>query len=374
MNVAGRLRSWAPDLRGAVVPWVVARGLVIGSLVLSRRVFDEVPQGRRPVTLGQGLFAWDGAYYRAIAEHGYSGLGRAALRFFPLFALTGRYLGAVLFGHGALALLVVANLSALGFGTLMHRLARRETGGVAVARRAAWFAALFPAAVVLVMGYADATALVLVTGCFLALRSERFATAGALGFLAALTRPLGVLLVVPALVEVWRTRHDVDAPGWVRRAAAVVGPGLGLAVYGAWVQHTRGDAWLPFSVQQRPSLRGRFVDPVTRLVRAAEDLVHGDRFGSGLHLVWALVFLALLVVVARRLPASYTWFSAATLLVALSADNLDSLERYALGAFPLLLALALVTRRPQVERAVLVASGAGLVAYAVLAFAGVTVP
>jgi hypothetical protein len=116
------------------------------------------------------------------------------------------------------------------------------------------------------------------------------------------------------------------------------------------------------------------VDPVTRLVRAAGDLVHGDRFGSGLHLVWALVFLALLVVVARRLPASYTWFSAATLLVALSADNLDSLERYALGAFPLLLALALVTRRPQVERAVLVASGAGLVAYAVLACTGVTVP
>ena len=127
-------------------------------------------------------------------------------------------------------------------------------------------------------------------------------------------------------------------------------------------------------MQKRASLRGDFVDPVTRLVDAFSDLVHGDRFGSGLHFVWAVAFLALLVVVWRKLPGSYTAFTAVTLLVALSAENLDSFERYALGAFPLLLALAIVTRRDVVERTVLTLAAGALVGYSVLVFFGVSVP
>ena len=362
------------DLRVAVVPWVVARGLVIGALLLSRHVWDEVGRGERPVQLGQGLFAWDAAYYRSIAEHGYDALPNAALRFFPLVPLAARGLGTVFLGHTGVALLVIANLSALAFGALLHRITLLETGDAGAAVRAAWFGALFPAASALVMGYADATALALAVGVFLALRTDRFALAGALGFAAGMTRPLGMLLALPALIEALRHRHGGSIGAWVRRGVAVVGPPLGLVAFLAWVGATRDDPWLPFSVQQRASLRGDFVDPVSRLFDAARDLGSGDRFGSGLHLVWILGFLALLVVVARRLPASYTAFSAVTLLVGMSAENLDSFERYALGAFPLLIGVALVTRRPQVERLALTLAAGGLVGYAVLAFFGVSVP
>src|SRR5262249_27471094 len=72
------------DFAVASVPWAIARVLVVASLALSRHIFDEVGRGPRPVPLGQGLFAWDAAYYRAIAEHGYDSLPKAALRFFPL--------------------------------------------------------------------------------------------------------------------------------------------------------------------------------------------------------------------------------------------------------------------------------------------------
>jgi Gpi18-like mannosyltransferase len=364
----------ARDFAVAAVPWAIARVLVVASLELSRHVFDEVGRGPRPVQLGQGLFAWDAAYYRAIAEHGYGDLPNAALRFFPLVPLMSRALGFAFLGNEAVALIVIANLSALVFAALLHRLALIETGDALLARRAAWYAALFPAASTLVLGYADATALALAVGMFLALRSRRFVTAGVLGYFAALARPLGVLLVVPALVEAARELRGQPAGAWVRRIAAVAGPPLGLFTFLAWVDHSRGDAFLPFSVQKRESLRGDFVDPVSRLVDAFSDLVHGDRFGSGLHFVWAIVFLALLVVVWRRLPGSYTAFTGVTLLVALSAENLDSFERYALGAFPLLLALAIVTRRDVVERAVLTLAAGALVGYSVLAFFGVSVP
>ena len=78
------------DLRVAAVPWVIGRLLVVGALALSRDLFDQIGAPPRPVALGQGLFAWDAAFYRDIAEHGYAAVGEASLRFFPLVPMLAR--------------------------------------------------------------------------------------------------------------------------------------------------------------------------------------------------------------------------------------------------------------------------------------------
>ncbi len=362
------------DLRVAAVPWVIGRFLVVGALALSRDLFDQVGAPPRPVALGQGLFAWDAAFYRDIAEHGYRAVGEASLRFFPLVPMLARGLGWIVFGHTAAALLVIANGSALVFGALLHRLALRETGDPGTARRAAWFAALFPAAAVLVLGYAEATAMMLGVVVFLGLRSRRFGWAIGAGFLAGLCRPVGVLLVIPALVEAARGWKTASTRSRVERVGAVVAPAAGAAAYLAWVGAEFGDFWKPVSLQNRATLRGGFQDPVTRTIDAVGDLFGGDRLGSGLHIVWAVFFAALLVVLIRKLPASYSLYGAATLLLGLSAHNLDSFERYCMSTFPFLLALAIVTDRDEVERGAVVLAGAGLVGYSVLAFLGVSGP
>ena len=89
----GRVVSFGRDLRVAVVPWVLARVLVVAALALSRHLFDEIGAPPRPVALGQGLFAWDAAFYRDIAEHGYRAVGEASLRFFPLVPMLGARAG-----------------------------------------------------------------------------------------------------------------------------------------------------------------------------------------------------------------------------------------------------------------------------------------
>jgi hypothetical protein len=362
------------DLRAALVPWALARVLVVGSLALTRFGVDHLEGAKRPVQLGQGLFAWDAAFYRDIAEHGYGAVGSGALRFFPLVPLLARGLGVVFVGNDAFALLVVANGSALLFGALLYRLARRETGDERTAVRAAWFAAIFPPAVALVLGYAEATFMLLSVAMFLALRRGRFAWAAPFALLAGLTRPVGMLLAIPAAIEGARGWPGASARDRVARVGAVLAAPVGSGLYLLWVRYAYGDAWLPLRIQNDRAHRGGFVDPFTRTFDGIGDLVHGDRFGSGLHVVWAAVFVVLIVVLLRRLPASYGTFAAAMLVVNLSARNLDSLERYAMSAFPLVLAVALVTRRPDVERPVLVASAAGLVGYSVLSFLGVYVP
>jgi len=361
------------DLRAAFVPWLVARALVGGALGVARYGFGELEGLRRPPALDQGLFAWDAAFYRDIAEHGY-GSARAGLRFFPLVPLLARGLGTVLAGNDALALLVIANVSALLFGALLYRLALGETADPGIATRAVWFAAVLPPALTLVMGYAEATFLLLSAAMFLAFRNRRWWWATVAGVLAGLTRPAAALLAVPAAVEAargWRSASIGDRLG---RAAAVLSPLVGTACYLVWVGREYGDTWLPFRLQSEQRRRGGFADPFSSILDGFGDLFGGDRFGSGLHVVWALAFVALVVVIARRLPASYTAYAGATVVFALSAENLDSFERYAMSAFPLALGAAMVTAREDVERPAVVLAGAGLVGYAVLAFLGRYVP
>jgi hypothetical protein len=362
------------DVRAAVVPWALARVLVVGSLALTRFGVDHVEGARRPVQLGQGLFAWDAAFYRDISEHGYGAVRSGALRFFPLVSLAARGLGVLFVGNDALALLVVANGSALLFGALLYRLARVETGDARTATRATWFAAVFPPAVALVLGYAEATFMLLSVAMFLALRRRRFAWSVPFGLLAGLTRPVGVLLALPATIEAARTWRTASLRDQVARVGAVVSAPLGSGLYLLWVRYAHGDAWLPLRIQNDRTHRGGFVDPFTRTFDGIGDVIHGDRFGSGLHVLWAALFVVLIVVLLRRLPASYGVYAAAMLVVNLSARNLDSLERYAMSAFPLVLAVALVTDRPDVERPVLALSAAALVGYSVLSFLGVYVP
>ena len=225
-----------------------------------------------------------------------------------------------------------------------------ETGDAELARRAAWFGALVPPAMALVLGYADALAMCFAVGVFLCVRSGRWTAAVPLGALAGICRPVGVLLVVPIAVEAWRGWRAASGRDRTARVAAVAAPVAGLATYLVWAGLRFGDMFEPLTVQNRASLRGGFVDPVTRVIDAVQDLADGDRFGSGLHIVWVAVCAVLVVVLARKLPASYAAYGATAVLLALTARNLDSFERYAMSTFPLLIGVAFVTRLQQLER------------------------
>jgi len=84
--------------------------------------------------------------------------------------------------------------------------------------------------------------------------------------------------------------------------------------------------------------------------------------------------IGLVVVVCRRWPLPYAAFAVVVVASSITSDNLDSLERYALFAFPLVLAAADLTRFKLVERVAFVLVPVALFAYASLAFLGLFVP
>lgn len=368
-GVPGWLRSpaWRPVLRS----WVAARVVVLLALLAAQLLHRHDHDLRT-----EGLLGWDADWYHLIASHGYGALPQEALRFFPLLPLLARGLSYLLLGSEGAALLVLGNGGAIAFGLLLHRLVVREGLGTRVADRAVWVSAFVPAGFVQVMGYTEPLYGALVCGMLLAARSRRWWVVALLGLLAGALRPPAVVLGAVVLTEALVGLRAARPRERLARAVAVVAPAGGLAAYLLWVGVRFGDPLLPFRVQVGPDLRGgTFVNPLTGLVGSVEGLFRWRLMGAGLHPLWLVVAVGLLVVAfRRRLPPSYLVLGMVTVLLGVTARSMTSFERYAGSTPTLLIAAALLTVPNRLRAPILVIAPVLLAAYAVMAFLHLYVP
>ncbi len=357
-----------------LLPWVVGRVLVLAALGAVHQLRDHFTSIGTPVHT-VGLFGWDASYYSAIARHGYGAVQTAqlrdGLRFFPLYPLVAR-----LFGGSHAALLSVTSLSMLVAIALVRELAREWTDE-ATADRAAWLWAIGPGALASVMAYAEPLFVVLACLVFLGLERSGgkaddapwsgrewiwLGAATVAGALAALTRPVGVVLVVVAIVYAVQKRRPF-------LAVAAVGPLVGLASFLLWAGSLD-----PLRLQKKANLRGKLVDPFRAVWGAVHDSLRDHRTGPILHVVWVAIAIVVVVAAWRHLPVAASAYALVSIAIALTSYNLDSFERYLFAAFPVAIAGAVVLKHPQAERAVMAALGASLVVYAVLAFTTAYIP
>ena len=183
---------------------------------------------------------------------------------------------------------------------------------------------------------------------FLGFRERRYGLAICAGFLAGLCRPIGMLLAIPAAIEAGRELALGAARASASSAiATVLAAPAGAAAYLGWVQVTVGSFLLPLREQLSRSHRGAIADPFVTFARDVRDLVHGDAPRHGRARSVGGAARAARAFILWKLPASYGWYAVATLAVALTASNLDSLERYGLGCFPFVIAAAMLTRGRQ---------------------------
>jgi hypothetical protein len=336
---------------------------------------------------------WDSVWYLTIAQDGYGDAhSHAQAAFYPLYPLLMRVVGWVV-GSPLVAGIVVSLACFLAALALLHKLAALELGE-RDARGTVLLVAFFPTAFFFSAVYTESLFLLVSVGAFLAARSGRWAWAGALGGLAALTRNSGVLLLAPlVLLFLYGPRADrlsVPAP----RALGLLGRArprhpltpqllwlalvpLGLALYLGWCAIALGDVFAPYHAQ---ALWLRHFEPLGAVgggIHAAwlglRQIVHGtsspayfiENDGDPLHtagdslmLIGFLVFALVACAGAlRRLPFAYGAYAAVALLMTLSypldAQPLMSLPRYMIVLFPLQMWLARwAGERGGVERAV----------------------
>ncbi len=226
-------RPWrllpAPDLRVVAVV-LLMKIVLIGFGVAAFQVLSD----RRLASAGEAFALWsrwDAPHYLYLAEHGYQAEGDQSvfLAFFPLFPWLVRLLQP-LCGTFLTAALVLSTIASLPLAVLMRRLTERDHPGLG--EPAVWFLFIFPTAYFLHVGYTESLFLALAVGAFLAVRSGRWALAGVLCALAALTR-LNALVLLPALAaEAWLEYRQVRRwrPQWLWPLLTLGGVGVYLAL------------------------------------------------------------------------------------------------------------------------------------------------
>jgi len=295
---------------------------------------------------------WDTTWYLDVARNGYAhDMGQVGevftnLAFFPLIPA----LMAVLLAVGVnpfIGTLVVSNLAFLAALWGLHALTGRTMGPEA-ATRATWTLALLPPTVYCSMAYTEGVALACaVLAALLAVRG-RFALAGLVAGVAALTRPTGA--IVALLVGMLALQHP--GPGRWRRAALAVAPSVAAVVaFLAWMAAARGSAMLPFEAQRawdRGQLGIGLITAAPEEIRAGWDLVREGTFTAAWHatardLAFLVGYLWLLARLWRSeggLRSPWVAYSAAVLAVPLSSGTITSMARFGLMAFPLVWPLA----------------------------------
>jgi hypothetical protein len=273
---------------------------------------------------------WDSDWYLKIATEGYS-WPSSTPAFFPLYPVLVGGLGRLLADHYLLAGVLISLSATCAAFVLLYHLALPRLGADG-ARRAVLYLALFPTALFLGAVYSEALFLLLALASFALAERRRFGPAGVAAGLALLTRPAGVALVAALALFAWAAPRRVDA---LLRAAAA--PALFLLYpIALWLWIGRPLAFL----DAQETVWRRSLSPYGPL---------GGVWGAltdppALELAFLAAVLALGVHAWRRFGAPYGVYALVVLALPLAAPAegrpLLSITRFALVAFPVVLALA----------------------------------
>ncbi|WP_200938400.1 hypothetical protein [Curtobacterium sp. Leaf183] len=257
----GRHSGWTAPL----VVWAASR--VVSTVLLATMYLVATANGwhfashRENASFLTFSGSWDASAYRTIAEHGYpttlptDAAGHVlpnAWAFLPVFPAVVRALMTLTGGSFWAVGVAVATLAGAGACVVLYRLVL----AVGCSHRARWATALFafaPTGFLLQVAYAESMLLLLVFGGLLALVRRRYAVVGALGVVAAFTKPGVLALAVAVAVHLvvrwvrasrgqepfpWRDRVPVLVVGAVLAAAGLAWPVVASVVTG------RPDAYL----------------------------------------------------------------------------------------------------------------------------------
>lgn len=400
-SVTDRRRSADPFARKALAVAVGSRLVVflVGFITSSTMRTHEVhPIMRFPAKaevyggwLGHLLNPWahfDGVWFIHIANEGYK-VSNNTPAFFPLYPLLLRLGGYLAAGNYQLVGILLSTVFFLAATAVLYRLVAVDLTP-RIAFYSVVFLSLFPAGFFFQAVYSESLFLLAAVCCFLWARRERWALAALAGMLATMTRLAGLFLLIPMAVA-YLHQYDREDPKRDRPLLWFLLVPTGVAAYAAYLAVSTGGVG-GFGEAERAWGRDPTFPPIT-IWRAAVKAYFGatqlltghgvpaDPAYVGQTLAFiqretAIVNLVSFVALAgavwaicaawRRLPVSYALFSICVISLPLFAPRpqvpLMSMPRFVLVAFPVMVALAVVTdERPRLRWAIAAVFAAGLV-------------
>lgn len=342
--------SWATLVKlGALL--LVWRGaiLLFSILIGHRHVITPWPAGIAGLWPWRYSVRWDAGWYLTIAQHGYqySPHHTSSIAYFPLFPLAVRATHSILPVSFVLAGLIVVSLSLVHATLYILQLVRLDYDA-RIAWRTVVFLLLFPAAFFFSAVYSESLLLLWFAASLFHMRRGQWLLAAGFAALASATRPVGVALVVPLVLEILAQQlwHRDQARALTSLAIAP----LGLIAYFAYLQERFGSFLVFFTNDARFS-RHAF-QPVFLL---GFDWMLGDRSARIFYpsntkslasmfllidtsMVW--IFLLAGVICWWKLRPSYGGLIIAGALIPALSGSPQSMTRYLVVLFPAFILLA----------------------------------
>jgi hypothetical protein len=370
LKVPSSLRNIPKPVKVAIVIILVAK-LLVFALGYAAASMDRGPAS--PLLILMDQFAKPGApqdslHYIDIAKNWYVNTGDAAnfIVFFPLYPFLIR-LVTINLSCINFSALVISNISSVVALIYLYKLAKLDFDEK-VALKAVLFLSIFPTAYFLSAPYTEGLFFAMIISSLYYARLSRWPIAGVLGFLAALTRLGGLLMLPVLLVEYmhqkgWKPRKVDLNILWVFLIST------GFLIYLNINNQVTGNSFT-FMVVERVHWYNT-LDPISGLTSAISWANNG-RYPQNLILGYApLVFavFGLLMVMGgfyRRLRPSHLAYMLLSWMLALSTSFWLSVPRYVMAMFPIFILLGTITKRKSVNVAITVCFGIALSFFTVL--------
>ncbi len=347
----------------------VSRAFLVIICYLSTLYFSKAP-----ASVWHMASNWDGAWYLTVAEEGYhlTQQGFSSSNFFPMYPFLIAALTTII-PDDPIAGTTVSNLAFLIALCLLYRLVSRRWGRD-TATRSVLLMAIGPWSFFFSAIYTESLFLLCCLGFFLFADAQKWLKAGLCGLIAALTRSVGTILF---LVGAWQyLKHIRFNPKRIRcNAVWLLLIPLGSGLFSFILYSQTGDM---FANVTASGAWGRHLNnPLTILLDRLSrlDLNHLSILSTqemeialmwGLWILVTIVVLLAVVPIALKLDVGYAIFTAAGMLLPISAGLLEGAGRFAQVLFPLSILLALHAKRERVYLCLVLIFSAFMLFFAVL--------
>jgi hypothetical protein len=285
------------------------------------------------------LGAWqrfDTLWYLHVAMHGYR--HPASVVFFPLYPMLIRALSFLV--SPTAAALVISTFAAfcLFLGLPELWLAER---GPRLAEQSILICALWPGSFVFFAGYAESLVFALIVWTLVEAQKNRWMLGSILGVAAALTKAIGVIVLVPLLIIACRQR----------RISALATMMIPLGPFGYW-EYLHRSGHIGIGAAYVTYWRTVAAPPWVTVWRAVSP--HSLRMPNG-ELLFTFSFLVAVVVlsIVSRERVEYKSYAAGAITVSLCKETvfpLQSMVRYLLIVFPAYSGLARLVQTPWLQK------------------------
>lgn len=288
---------------------------------------------------------WDGGHFYSIAQRGY--IRDFDFAFFPVYPVAARLLDAISPFNLLASGLLISNLATLTFLVAFFAyLEKRYSKEVAFSSTVTFLS--FPTAFFAVAFYSEGLFLLLVVLVFYFLRGEkRLLAASILTSLAAITRPVGIALIISIFYN-YLSSISFRLKNISSRVLIPLVATFGIVLYTIYLASKTND---PIKFVTSQAIWQRMPnDPVSTIISYFWTVATSRQtpFDQYFDLAVTLVFLTILIAGIKKIPSSLWIFSILVILIPASLGSLTSMPRYVLSSLGVFIILGqLLKDRPK---------------------------